>query len=1517
MNIKKKLLYISLFLISLPTTSLFPKNFYWEEPQILTENNARFYKAAYGGGIAAAVWQETIKESGGIKNIYLSIASSSDGTNWEHNVRFAGPFPCSGKETRIFSMAINEKDGTIYIAAAGNESKSITVFISSDGGKNFTSIRQNSDFFIVAPKIFVKEDGNPILFATKETKESLSIFYSVSETGGKTWSTFNPLAEENDLKMNFLPDFVSYGGTEYAVFQALIISDRTTYQIYMKKSTDGGKRWQKAQKLTYFDESAEGKGNLPAMNFDNQRASISIKNDTIAMVWERRAQGRRNSQQIYYAEFSTNGELIKPPEKISSGNYSCSYPILTGNGKSKTIFWFDNRYGGFRVVMADWNGRFWEDHQLSSMKGDSYFAQPVNISGSMYVLWENRRNGKSKIILLSPDKSVGTPSLCAVNFTEGKAASLNDFEFKWDLPDDSSGIEGFSYALSRKAETPDYMIKKRAGERHVSLEVAEDGIWYFSLSAKDFAGNWSKPAVIKLDRDTVPPGKIKFDPLAEDGKGFIKSNTFSVTWGPPPGEPISGYSCSIKNLSSDPYTKNAEALQKKEIEAPPSKIELLQNKKSYKNIDNGYWAFTVCAFDRAGNMGEKETIYLRTNKYIPVTYITSIIPKVDAAKRYDITILGRGFTAGGKISEMILDKDGKAPWDYTFSASNGDYKTETDRKISGFSPCDTDEGIYRIGLVHPKRGLYMTKPIIKLRPSGTVKFGDFRKTEDNIYIPIDKKIISISGDSAILTALLILLISALIFSFIKLKRLMHEKTSICNNINSLFSGTAITEEKKGRVKKMPKILIGLKVKFILFIMIIVISVVLIIAVSLGQFMMKLHRNNLAESFYEKTELLLENLASGARLYLPSSNVIELGLLTSSRAAMSDTLFTTITGKGSKEEGNFEYVWASDDTSILSKIDTEELLPGESLITDEISPMISGIADKINKKADAEIGEYVKEVEKLGEEAKKIISKGGNAERLDALQTQIAEYDRYISLKLIEIGKTIWSYPQFDLAAKKITARDYIFYKPIIYRQGANGSYYKGMIRLGVSTAEIAEGLKTSNRELIKRTVLAALAASFLGTAGAIILSNIIIRPIKNLIKGVETIRDTEDKEELKDYIISVKSKDEINLLAKTVNQMSKELAKAAAASKDLTMGKELQKMFIPLEKNSSGIKLTTGSETGEGFEFFGYYEGAKGVSGDYFDYVKIDRHNYAFIKCDVAGKGVPASLIMVEIATIFLNFFRNRDFRDTKKINLNELIKNINDLIEERGFKGRFAAIILAVINIKTGECKFCNAGDNIVHFYNSRKNAMEMLTLPEAPAAGVFPSSMVGDSFKQVAHDFAKGDIIFLFTDGIEEAKRNFRNSKFELITCQEEGLKPGEFHETHPVSSGNEEFGISRIHGVLNAVMNKRNYKLIKYHDPNKEEPIDFDFSECQGTAQNAILALVGAERMFRLYFDPSADKNDKISIDRKTNEFLKNYFVQYRRYFIDPKENKNNPEYIEYGNLKQDDQYDDLTILAFRLI
>ena len=488
------------------------------------------------------------------------------------------------------------------------------------------------------------------------------------------------------------------------------------------------------------------------------------------------------------------------------------------------------------------------------------------------------------------------------------------------------------------------------------------------------------------------------------------------------------------------------------------------------------------------------------------------------------------------------------------------------------------------------------------------------------------------------------------------------------------------------------------------------------------------------------------------------------------------------------------------------------------------------------------------------------------------------------------------------------------------------------------TAAITRQISDSIWAIIRIAGTIALAAMGLGVVGAILMANITVTPIRKLALGVARIRDTEDKEQLEGHRIVIRTRDEIGELADTVNEMTQGLVKAARANKELMLGKDVQKMFLPLEKDRVGRKGSTAEADTKDVEIYGYYEGAAEVSGDYFDFRQLDPTHYALIKCDVSGHGVSAGLIMVEVATLFISYFsdwqkrkeslsqikdpgeRQRLLKDLER--LDTLVYRINDMLEERGFKGLFAAFTICLFNTATGAITVCPAGDNELHIYDVSEGRMvhDELTPKEkgSPAAGVFPSMLVEmkSGFPQFPIKLDHGDVLFLPTDGVDEAKRFLRDTSFEKMTCLEPGLKEGEYHlKTHKYGTDNEDFGKDRMDDFISGVFHKSRVTLVRNHNPIPDEVLEFDFSSCQGTVKEVVLAVVSAEKLFRLVPAPSAGDGNRVSVDAKIDAFLKTHFLQYERYFSHKLEGQPDDPYAHFSHLLEDEQRDDLTILVVR--
>lgn len=1509
---------------------VFPQDLYWEEPEILVPSGGRFPQAESGGDVMALLWQEAVAREEGRGDIYLSMKTSVDGETWIENRRFAGPYPYYGNENSIFSLAM-DSDGGIFVAALAGEN-TIEIFSSADQGRTFLkSFTKTTLKTTLAPRLFRKEEGGFLLFVTQERNDILSVFSAIS-SDGVSWSEMVPLAPEAEITLSFLPNHVSHQGREYVVFQALRTGEGGAYQLYLKISEDGGMTWGPLRLLTGFEEVVDGTTPVPSL-FDNQRPQIRPINGNLAVVWERKY--GRNTKQIYYMELDEAGALAGNPEQVTRGIRSSNFPQIILYRGTLYLLWFDNRRGDDHIILAYKNGVFWEERDLSPMAGVSTFGRPVLQNDNLYVFWENRRGDSSRLYILRPDTTAVEPAITPVNFIAGRRSRNDVARFRWSVPRDSSGIAGFTYAWSRD-EVPDLPERLMVLENVRSAEFAapEDGAWYFHIASQDYAGNWSSPVTMEFYRDRTPPGPVVFNRPEKDELGFLVSNTFSISWQPPDDEDVAGFTYRFQYAGETRDTLRSRNIS---LAEPPRTVIARTPEVSFRNSDDGLWAMTVAAIDTVGNVGPAETLLVHLNKYLPVTYISFVSASKDETGTINLDIIGRGFSVDGTVSQVIIDRDGREPFDYVFTRGDGAYTVRNDRSIAGPSITDFNDGSYFVGVRHPLRGLAFAGSSLRLESSGTIKFGDFNVYYEPQWKPVKRAPLMLTGETLMIWSIVVFLALVMLFSVYRIGELAHEGRRLRLEAIALVTGDSEHWAKKQeRIRAMKKKGIGLRLKFTLFITVLVISVVLMVSVPLGFYMTANQERNLAEGLQQRVSVLLESLAAGARSYLPGGNTLELGILPSQISAMSEALFTTITGRSQADAASYGSVWASNDVDIAGKIDTAEIIPGVSRITDEISAAEAALAEGINGRARASISDIARELDGLAEEGRRLAVRTDRAsqDRLRDIQNTSRALETRMNEQLSLLASTIYSVPDFrierpdysgqvwfrrilgearNLFRAKYLDPDttlYTFYKPVLYRTRGVDVYYRGLVRLGVSTEAIIEELGESRENLIKITGIVTLIALLVGIFGALVLASITIIPIRRLVHGVEKIRDTEDKESLKDHVIDVKTHDEIAQLAETINQMTQGLAKAAAASKDLTVGKEIQKMFIPLEVGPGGRKLTSGKTDTPNAEFFGYYEGAKGVSGDYFDFRQLDGDNYAFIKCDVAGKGVPAALIMVQVATVFISYFK--DWDPKRGLNMVPLLYKINDIVESQGFKGRFAAMTLGVINTKTGISQVTHAGDRILNFYDSAKRSFTTRMMNDCPATGVFPNFMLEmkTPYEQIQVPMKPGDINMLFTDGVEEAHRKLRKPNFDILQLPPE--KEGD------ESIEDEMLGNDRIKLIIEAAMNRRSYRLEKLHNPLAGEDLVFDFSDLEPTAENAVMAMVSVEKIFRTVPNPRSGAENRIMIDKKVDEFLKKTFSGYGRYYGRPLDNPNPgdfPNYNFYTHLMEDDQYDDLTLLAIR--
>lgn len=150
---------------------------------------------------------------------------------------------------------------------------------------------------------------------------------------------------------------------------------------------------------------------------------------------------------------------------------------------------------------------------------------------------------------------------------------------------------------------------------------------------------------------------------------------------------------------------------------------------------------------------------------------------------------------------------------------------------------------------------------------------------------------------------------------------------------------------------------------------------------------------------------------------------------------------------------------------------------------------------------------------------------------------------------------------------------------------------------------------------------------------------------------------------------------------------------------------------------------------------------AREVGGDMYDYFFIDDDILAFSIGDVSGKGVPASLLMAITRTLFRS-------RAQKQLSVNEIADAMNADLCLDNENAMFVTFFLGLIDVKTKEISYCNAGHNypiILH----RNGGTTVLNQTHGIPLGLYPEK----KYESGSVVIGTGDCLVLYTDGVTEA--------------------------------------------------------------------------------------------------------------------------------------------------------------------
>jgi serine phosphatase RsbU (regulator of sigma subunit) len=195
-----------------------------------------------------------------------------------------------------------------------------------------------------------------------------------------------------------------------------------------------------------------------------------------------------------------------------------------------------------------------------------------------------------------------------------------------------------------------------------------------------------------------------------------------------------------------------------------------------------------------------------------------------------------------------------------------------------------------------------------------------------------------------------------------------------------------------------------------------------------------------------------------------------------------------------------------------------------------------------------------------------------------------------------------------------------------------------------------------------------------------------------------------------------------------------------AFRKDLEGAKDVQQAFFP-PQNFSIPCLSC--ET--------FYQPARGIGGDYYDFLSLASGRWGIAIGDVSGKGIGAALLMASLQASL------RAQALHPHLDLTTLVGDVNRLVHQSSPSAFFASLFYAEYQPATRKLQYVNAGHNPPIVVRPRRESCELFHLrAEAVPIGMFPDSQFPAKWFQLEEN----DLLVAYTDGITEAA----NSSGEL---------------------------------------------------------------------------------------------------------------------------------------------------------
>jgi sigma-B regulation protein RsbU (phosphoserine phosphatase) len=188
--------------------------------------------------------------------------------------------------------------------------------------------------------------------------------------------------------------------------------------------------------------------------------------------------------------------------------------------------------------------------------------------------------------------------------------------------------------------------------------------------------------------------------------------------------------------------------------------------------------------------------------------------------------------------------------------------------------------------------------------------------------------------------------------------------------------------------------------------------------------------------------------------------------------------------------------------------------------------------------------------------------------------------------------------------------------------------------------------------------------------------------------------------------------------------------------RELALAAEVQRRLLP-----------DGAPEAPGLDLAGACEPARGVGGDYYDFLELGGGCTGIAIADVSGKGVSAALVMSSVHAYLRSQTIAEDARPAS--GLGDVVARVNLLLCRSTAASTYVTFFYAQYDAATRRLDYVNAGHNQPLVVRPGSGEVRARLAAGGPVLGVFESP----AFEQGTIDLEPGDVVVAYTDGVTEA--------------------------------------------------------------------------------------------------------------------------------------------------------------------